>query len=99
GTVGIGHVVGDEVGIVVPDDLVVGGDDEARRRIEGEGHLLVGDEALPFGAAVPAGHRHQTLMAGGADGDAGGRLVADVAGGVGVDEVDARGVPVGQRAV
>ena len=65
---------------------VVGGDDEVLGRIEGVRQLVERNPAGPLGVAGPAVGRPRAVAAR-ADRDASGRVVADVAVDVGIDEV------------
>ena len=81
-------VVGEEVGVVAADDRLVGGDDEPLLGVEHarqpvERHVVAG----PVVVGAPALGGHRAVVAGLADRDPAGRLVADVALAVGVHEV------------
>ena len=94
-----GHgLEGEDVGVVVAGDLVVGGDDEATRGIQEPGQLVVGDEAVPLVVAVPAGDWDKAVAVS-ANGDGAGEAVGDVAFAIGVDEILRWCSPVGEGAV
>ena len=93
--VAAGPVAGDEVGVVLIDDGVVGGDDIARRWVKEGRQFLVGDRAVPLVFVRPARHGHHALPVA-ADGHDAGHLIGDVAVYVGVDEVLRWDVPVAQ---
>ncbi len=81
-------VVGEEVGVAGAGDGLVGGHHEALVRVQHagepvEGHVLT----APVVLLAPPRHRHPAVVAGLADRDQPGRLVADVTGPVGVHEV------------
>src|SRR5699024_3474358 len=72
---------------------LVGGDDQARGRIDDGGDVGRVDEALPVVGGVPARSRPRPVRGHGpvrnvlADGDLSGRLIADIAFGGGIDDV------------
>ena len=68
---------GDVVGVVVADDPVVGGDEEALRRVDDAREVLERDGPLPLELARPAGLR-QVGAAARADRQLADQLVADV---------------------
>ena len=74
------------VGIVVVHRFVVGGDDVTLGRVDGAGHFLEGDIALPFVVIGPAGDGQAGVLPG-ADGNFAPAQVADVAVDVGEEEV------------
>ncbi len=77
---------GQEVGIVVRHDLVVGGDDVPARRVVFMGQVIERDVAFPVVLVVPSRHRYVAFTLG-ADGDAAWSVVTDVAVDVGIDKV------------
>ena len=79
-------VAGDVVRVVVADDAVVGGDEEAALGVDDLGQLVVGDRPLPLELALPARLR-QVGAAALAQRQAADQLVADRAVAVGPDQV------------
>ena len=80
---------GDVVRVLVADDAVVGGDQEAALGVDHLRQLLVGDRPLPLELAAPAGLR-QVGAAAAAQRQAADQLVADRAVAVGPDQVRGR---------
>ena len=82
----VGPVVGEEEGIWGSDDGLVRSDDPALGRIEDGRQRLECQGALPLVRRIPAGHRPLSVVAL-ANRDSAGCLVADIPGGVGVEQV------------
>ncbi|SPF35622.1 hypothetical protein SBA4_1720003 [Candidatus Sulfopaludibacter sp. SbA4] len=87
-------VVSQRDGVSRWQDVVIGGRDVVARRVEFERQLIGFAIALPFVAAIFAGHRQQAGPAL-ADGGEAAHLPTDVAGGIGVDQVFAGDAVVG----
>src|SRR5690606_8839841 len=86
GAVAVVPVGGEQVRIAGVDDRLVGGDDDPGVGVADGGQLLEGQVVLPVVVGVPAGGGPAAVPLA-AHRDPAGRLVADGAGGVGVDEV------------
>ena len=89
GAVAVEPVAGDVVRVVVADDPVVGGDEEAALGVDDLRQLLVGDDPLPLELAGPARLRQVGAVAA-AERQAADQLVADRAVAVGPDQVRGR---------
>ena len=86
GAVAVKPLAGDVVGVLVADDPVVGGDEEAALGVDRLRQLRVGDRPLPLELAPPARLR-QVGAAAAAQRQAADQLVADRAVAVGPDQV------------
>ena len=86
GTVRSGIVSAEQVRVIGGHDAVVGRRQIADIRVDGEGHLVVGDRADPLVLAGPAWHG-RPAVAGSADGRASGALHGDVARRIGDDKI------------
>src|SRR5581483_3494497 len=83
-----GEVAADGVLVAGREGILIGGDDHAGGRVEGGGHFVEGDVAVPLGVAGGAIGGDVAEVAA-ADGELAGGVIADVAVDVGIDEVGA----------